>query len=152
MLHTGVPWWGRWIQSRHQTGGSRALCFGGSLAIYLKPKWCDPGVFWGALHLCHLGTMAGAVLSTNQGYPCGHCSVATLLGWLGMMWATVLWLTEAKQTKLVPKLCTGLCSQGGLGRRGHVYQPLPPRDCSSSSLTIWWSPGGGSFICSIMLF
>lgn len=118
------------------------LCIGGSQASNLEPKWWNPGVFWGALHLCHVGTMAGAALSTNRGYPCGHRSVATLVGWLELIWARGLWLTEAKQTKLVPRPCICQWFQGGVRRRDHVCQLLPPRQCSSSSLTIWWSSGG----------
>lgn len=41
----------------------------GDLASLLKLNWYGPGMFWNALYLCHLGMMAGAVVSADQGYP-----------------------------------------------------------------------------------
>lgn len=39
VLSTGMHWCGNWGQDKHGLGSSRALCPGGPLASYLKPKW-----------------------------------------------------------------------------------------------------------------
>lgn len=49
---------------------------------------------WGALRLCHLAVMAGVTVSTAQGCSGGHHTGATLVGWLGLVWARGLELTE----------------------------------------------------------
>lgn len=46
--------------------GLKHSALGGVLASHLKPKQCGPRVFWGVLHLCHLGVKAGAVVRTNR--------------------------------------------------------------------------------------
>lgn len=58
-------------------GGVLALCTGGVLVSCLQLRWCGPGVLWNALCLCHLGEMAEAIGSTDQGFP------ALGLLWLG---------------------------------------------------------------------
>ena len=40
-----------------------------------------------ALHLCNFDEMAGAIVSTDMGYPNMHHGKATLLGYLGMVQA-----------------------------------------------------------------
>lgn len=45
---------------------------GATQANSLKTKWHGPGVFQGALELCHLVTTAGAIVSTGQRRPCVH--------------------------------------------------------------------------------
>ena len=41
----------------------------------------------GALHLCHLNEMAGAIVSADQGCAGVCCTEATLVGGLGLVWA-----------------------------------------------------------------
>ena len=56
-------------------------------------KWFGLGLFRGALFLCHLGKVAKAVVSADQGCP-GVChSEAILVGWLGLVWARDLEIT-----------------------------------------------------------
>ena len=51
-------------------------------------KWFGLGLF-----LCHLGKVAKAVVSADQGCP-GVChSEAILVGWLGLVWARDLEIT-----------------------------------------------------------
>ena len=77
------------------------------LASQLKPRWYGPGVFWGTLLLCSLGTKAGVIVSTNQERPSVHCPVATLVGFLGLMWSMDPGLTEIACQLVCPD-CT-LC-------------------------------------------
>ena len=67
----------------------------GTLASHLKPKRYRPGVFWGAVPLCHVGVKAGAVVSTDQGCPwCAPlCDRLSRTG--GLVWAKGPGLTEA---------------------------------------------------------
>lgn len=51
-------------------------------------------MFQGSLHLFHLGMKAGATESANQGYPGVHCLVATLVGWLWLVWTRDPRVTE----------------------------------------------------------
>lgn len=44
--------------------------------------------------LCHLDKTAGAVVWAGQACPGMHCTVATLMGWLGLVWARDSGLTE----------------------------------------------------------
>lgn len=41
------------------------------------------------VHPCHLGGTAGAVVSTEQGCPNVYHTEATLMEWLGLVWARV---------------------------------------------------------------
>lgn len=43
---------------------------------------------------CHLAEMAGAVVITEQVQPDICCARATLVGWLGLLWARGLGLPE----------------------------------------------------------
>lgn len=49
---------------------------------------------WSTLHLCHLGTKAGAIVSADQWCHGVYYPVAALVGWLGLVWARGLELTE----------------------------------------------------------
>ena len=103
----GAPQQGSWIWNIHQLTDSRVLCTRDILASQLKPRWYGPGVFWGTLLLCSLGTKAGVIVSTNQERPSVHCPVATLVGFLGLMWAMDPGLTEIACQLVCPD-CT-LC-------------------------------------------
>lgn len=52
------------------------------------------GVLQAALHLYHVGKMAGTVISADQGCPGVHYTGATLVGCLELVWAMGLGLTE----------------------------------------------------------
>lgn len=58
-LHKGTP---------DELSGANVRA-GGAPASHLEPEWCEPGVFWGALHLYHLGEMAEAGESVDQECP-----------------------------------------------------------------------------------
>ena len=60
---------------------------GGALASHVEPKWCELGVFWGVLHLYHLGEMAGAIVNASRGGLVCFKQGATLVGQLGLVWA-----------------------------------------------------------------
>ena len=84
-LEQWLAWvWGSWV----------ALCTGGTLAGQLKPKWSGPGVFQDASPLCHLGGMAGAIVSTDKECTVVCSAGATLLGWLRLVWIKGLGLVE----------------------------------------------------------
>lgn len=57
-----------------------------ALTSRLKPKWCRLEVFWNVLHLYHLGAKARTIVSANQGGAGVYHPVATLVGWLGLIW------------------------------------------------------------------
>lgn len=42
------------------------LYTGDSLVSHLETEWCWPGGFQSALHLCHIGETAGAIMSVGQ--------------------------------------------------------------------------------------
>lgn len=66
-------------------------------------------MFCNALCLCHHGVKAGAV--DVQVCPALR---ASSVGWLDLVWAKVLGLTEvAGQLGRTPGSCTDLCFQGG---------------------------------------
>lgn len=54
------PWLAGYSCSWYRLGNG-AVCVETSLVGQLGLKWCRPGVFHGALNLCHLGKMAGAL-------------------------------------------------------------------------------------------
>lgn len=88
-LHRGRP--SRTVGSEAGVEGSRVLCSrsSGQLAVAqtgmdeevlgtlhqghpgscLGPTWYGPRMLQGALHLCHTGEMAGALVITDQGCP-----------------------------------------------------------------------------------
>lgn len=68
------------------------LCSVGALASHLEPKYCGPGELRGALCLCHLFEMVGAVVNAKQGGLRVHHTGATLGEWLGLVWALRGWL------------------------------------------------------------
>lgn len=67
---------------------------GGVLASYLEVKWWGPGLFWDALHLCHLGR--SAVVNTNHGCSSvvspGATFTDTVLVWARGLAEVVGWL------------------------------------------------------------
>lgn len=93
----------------------------------------------GALCLCHFGKMALAVVSADQKYPSIHCTMAALIGCLGMMWARSPGLTEA-----VGQLGCLDCGPIHIIKvKGNVnsgtHQLLQFREISSSFSAIWWN-------------
>ena len=42
---------------------------------------------WGILYLCHLGKLFGTIASPKQAYPSVCYSWASIVGWLGLVWA-----------------------------------------------------------------
>lgn len=63
--------------------GSGLLCTG-------EPKCCESGVLQGALHLYHLGELAGSIANADQGFPDVYHAGAVSVGWLGLVWVRVL--------------------------------------------------------------
>lgn len=67
---------------------------GGALASCLKQKWCGPGVFENASHLCPLGTAAGAVVRAIWGCAGVNLPGSSLVRLLGLVGARGLGLTD----------------------------------------------------------
>lgn len=86
--------WDSWGQSRHQPKGPRALCNWGCPSKLLKQKWCGPGVFGNASHLCPLGTAAGAVVRAIWGCAGVNLPGSSLVRLLGLVGASGLGLTD----------------------------------------------------------
>lgn len=115
----------------------------GALASHLELKWYRPGVLQAALNLCHIGKMAGAVVSADQGCPGVHYTGATLVGCLGLVWAVGLGLTEVVGLLVCPDSAP---VHSGRWRRKNVTQSLQPGENFNSSSAIWQNSRAGSFI------
>lgn len=115
-------------------GGSRVLSTMDALTNHLKPKCYGPGVFQYALHLCHIGTKAGPVVSTTQGCPGVYPPVATLIRCLTLIWAWGLGLIKAAVQLGYPDCVhwSLLSRWGRVGSTDHVGQLLLPRELSRS--------------------
>lgn len=121
------------------------LCWG-ALASHLKLKWCGPSMFQGALCLCHLDVMAGAVGSNDQVYPGVYCPVSTLVGQLGLVWARGLGFTEVADQLGHWILLTFMISRWRESVNHVSHQP-PNLESSRSFSSIWQNSRAGSFIC-----
>lgn len=71
-----------------------SILYQGCLSKPTEAKVVLPGVFWGALHLCHFGVKVGDVVSTNQRCPSMHYPVAILVRRLRLVCAMSPRLTE----------------------------------------------------------
>ena len=102
---------------------------------------------WSTLHLCHLGTKAGAIVSADQWCHGVYYPVAALVGWLGLVWARDPGLTEpvGQLRSLNPYWSVLSRWRGSIA---HVGQLLPPRENSSS---FWQSSRSGSLTGSLTL-
>ena len=114
---------------------------GGALASHVEPKWCELGVFWGVLQLYHLGEMAGAIVSAQQGWT-GALQAGGHLG--GTAGAGVgLGFTEVVGLLVCPDSAP---VHSGRWRRKNVTQSLQPGENFNSSSAIWQNSRAGSFI------
>lgn len=100
-------------------------CFGalytkGAIAKYL-------GMFWAALHLCHLGTKTWALVGTKQQCPGVHYLLATL--WDGLVWARGPGLIEVAG-QLGCSDCTGLCFQSKVECKLYMFTQSSQADSS----------------------
>lgn len=95
VLHTGGTLVSHPEQKQAWAGRSRGIlhCVYTGKAPRAKVVWVLSVL--GALCLCHISEMAGAVVSTDQVWPEMYCARATLIGWLGLCglgaWGSLKW-------------------------------------------------------------
>ena len=78
VLHAGSALTGPLDPNQVSAGSSGSALFCGCPRRYLKPKWCGPEVFQGALHLVTLATRAGSLVHVHHG--CADGGVLALWG------------------------------------------------------------------------